>query len=722
MVTTTANGSGIGQATAAARPTPPDYAERVYAGVLGKLIGVYLGRPFEGWTYDRIMAELGEVDGYVHERRGKPLVVTDDDITGTFTFLRALEDHGAGLDLTPAQVGETWLNYVIERRTIFWWGGLGNSTEHTAYLRLKHGLPAPASGATATNGQTIAEQIGAQIFVDGWGMVAPGDPELAADLARRAASVSHDGAAIHGAQVIAAMEAQAFVEPDLGRLLDTALGLIPPDSVIRRLVDDLRGWHAAEPDWRRTRERIAADYGYDTYRGPCHMVPNHALIHLALLYGGDDFRRALTIVNTAGWDTDCNSGNVGCLLGIKNGLAGIDGSAYDWRGPVGDRMYLPTADGGRAITDALTETYHVVNAGRALAGEPPLAPKGGARFHFTAPGSVQGFAADPAGAPATVANAPLPGVAGEHALAIRYRGAGPGAPARATTATFVPPDAVGMTGYQLVASPTLFPGQTVSARVAADPGDAAPATVRLVVGAYGPDNRSWTLPGPEATLAPGEARDLSWRLPAAGGYPVFGVGLEVAGVDGPASGTVYLDRLGWAGTPTATLGRPEGEEPGDLWRRAWVAGVDQFEGRGTAPYRIVQNEGTGLISQGTREWEDVRVEAPIWSLLMRSGGIAVRVQGLRRYYALLVGPDGVARLVKARDGEATLAEAPLPWEAGRPYSLALQARGTRLDAWVDGRHLFGVEDAARPLLGGGVGLVCSEGCLSAGAVTVTPAS
>ena len=43
-------------------------------------------------------------------------------------------------------------------------------------------------------------------------MVVPGEPELAADLAKRAASVSHDGEAIFGAQVIAAMEAQAFVE------------------------------------------------------------------------------------------------------------------------------------------------------------------------------------------------------------------------------------------------------------------------------------------------------------------------------------------------------------------------------------------------------------------------------------------------------------------------------------------------------------------------------
>ena len=49
-------------------PVPNDYLERVYAGVLGKLIGVYLGRPFEGWTYQRIIQELGPIEYYVHER------------------------------------------------------------------------------------------------------------------------------------------------------------------------------------------------------------------------------------------------------------------------------------------------------------------------------------------------------------------------------------------------------------------------------------------------------------------------------------------------------------------------------------------------------------------------------------------------------------------------------------------------------------------------------
>src|ERR671925_556871 len=74
----------------------------------------------------------------------------------------------------------------------------------------------------------------ALIFTDGWAMVAPGDPELAADLARRAASVSHDGEAVYGAQVLAAMEAQAFVERDLDRLLDTGVSVIPRTSIIYR--------------------------------------------------------------------------------------------------------------------------------------------------------------------------------------------------------------------------------------------------------------------------------------------------------------------------------------------------------------------------------------------------------------------------------------------------------------------------------------------------------
>ena len=702
---------------------PVDYVERVYAGVLGKIIGVYLGRPFEGWSYGRIMEELGEINYYVHEKRGVPLIVTDDDISGTFTFLRALPDYGNSPALTPAQIGQTWLNYLIEERTILWWGGLGNSTEHTAYLRLKHGIAAPQSGSMALNGKVVAEQIGAQIFIDGWAMVAPGDPALAAELARRAASVSHDGEAIYGAQVLAAMEALAFVEPDIHTLLDTAVTFIPCDSVIYRMIGDLRAWRITTPDWREAFGLLAEHYGYDKYGGNCHMVPNHGLIVLSLLWGDDDFQKTLMIVNTCGWDTDCNSGNAGCLMGIKNGLAGID-AGPDFRGPVADRMFLPAADGGRAITDAVRETYYIANSGRALAGEAPLAPKGGTRFHFDLPGAVQGWLPEDSiesRGTVTVENVAGHSVLGSRSLALRYRAVATGRPARAATATFTPPEAASMPGYGLLASPTLYPGQTVRARLSAGGDNATPVTCGLYLRFYGAEDRLERVAGPCALFGPGEAQEFVWRIPDTGGAPIAEIGVEISSVK-RADGVVYLDYLTWEGAPDVTLARPA--HTGAMWQRAWVNGVDQLQHWGET-YRLIQNEGVGLLMQGTREWTDYRVTADVTPHLVKSAGIAARVQGMRRYYALLLCRDAVAapskiRLVKVLHTPEVLAEADLPWEFGATHELSLEVAGGTLRAWVDGEALFTVTDA-QPFTGGAVALVCEEGRTATHVVRVQPA-
>ena len=40
----------------------------IYAGVLGKIIGVYLGRPVEGWTYEAIRDTFGEINYYKNHR------------------------------------------------------------------------------------------------------------------------------------------------------------------------------------------------------------------------------------------------------------------------------------------------------------------------------------------------------------------------------------------------------------------------------------------------------------------------------------------------------------------------------------------------------------------------------------------------------------------------------------------------------------------------------
>ena len=50
---------------------PPDYENRVYAGWLGKCIGVRFGAPLEGWTYQEIRDNLGEVTEYLPLPSGK---------------------------------------------------------------------------------------------------------------------------------------------------------------------------------------------------------------------------------------------------------------------------------------------------------------------------------------------------------------------------------------------------------------------------------------------------------------------------------------------------------------------------------------------------------------------------------------------------------------------------------------------------------------------------
>ena len=717
---------------------PADYAERVYAGVLGKLIGVYLGRPFEQWPHEIIVEKLGEIDYYVHEKLGVPLIVTDDDITGTFTFLRALPDYGNTREITPAQIGDTWLNYLIEEKTILWWGGMGNSTEHTAYMRLKSGIEAPASGSMALNGKVVAEQIGAQIFIDGWAMVAPGDPEFAVDLAGRAGSVSHDGEAIYGAQVIAAMEALAFVESDLDRLIEAAVSFIPEDSVVATMIRDIRGWHAGEPDWRKARASLDERYGYDRYGGNCHMVPNHGLIVLSLLYGGDDFQHSMRIVNTSGWDTDCNAGNLGCLLGIKNGLAGLD-VGPDWRGPVADRLYMPAADGGRAISDAVSETFQIVNIGRALAGEAAVQPKGGARFHFSLPGSVQGFQVEDtieSRGTATLENVILDPDSGSRGLAMHYERLTTGRTARISTPTFTPSKEVAtyfdQRGYSLLASPTIYSGQTVRARILADPGNGEPAQVRLYLRHYDIDDELARLAGEAIELSAGTAVELAWELPDTNGYPIASIGVEITGTGG-VNGTVHLDYLTWDGSPNIVLDRPfersisrlsRGQGP-VMWKKAWVDGTDSGTRGGPLdiwpePYRLMQNRGRGLLMHGTREWTDYQVTARMTPHMCTAGGIGVRVQGMRRYYALLLDAERVRFVLVLGGNETVLAEADPGWVLGRSYELTVQVHGGRLIGLIDGESVIDATDPDRTFTGGGIALMVEEGRIGCDHVAVQP--
>lgn len=681
-----------------------DRAERTYAGILGKIIGVYLGRPVEGWYYEHIEARFGEVDRFVHKDLGLPLIVADDDLSGTFGFFRALADHGYRRDISAAEFGDHWLNTIIEDKTILWWGGLGRSTEHTAYLRLKAGFRAPQSGSEALNGLTLSTQIGAQIFTDGFALMSPGDPEQAAALIRAAAAVSHDGIALDCAAYLGALQALAFEHRELDALFMAAEPYAQNDE-LRRLIDDVRGICARENDWRRVRVWLQEHHGYGVYHGPCPIQTNHAAVLAALFLGGDDFMRAITIAASAGWDTDCNAGSVGCLNAVRLGLGVIP---THWREEVADRLLVVTAEGGHCIRDAVQETRDILEAAAAFRGE--ALPKSKPRFAFELPGARQGFAPCPQAPPDSgtiqISDDEPPGLRLRYALAA-------GGSARISTPVFLDFDEV-IDNFGTHASPTLYATQEVRFVVAA-PAKGTPPTIRPYALYYDVAESRQELLGEALPLQPGR-NEFRWRIPANGGMPLYRLGLAISATETTHSGELRLVSVDWDGAPQDF--RQEGVLMSSIWNlqprwmRAWVSAAKEFAPAFADTYCISHRDENGLVTLGTREWRDYAVESRLRFSLHDAGGLVLRARGLRRYYAALFRGGERLIILARQDGEThTLAETSFPYETERHYAVRFAAEGERLTLSVAGQDLLQARDSRYD--SGGAGFLIERGTMLA---------
>lgn len=683
------------------------YYNAVYAGVLGKIIGVYLGRPVEGWSYPKIRNRFGEVTNYVHKETGAPLIVADDDISGTFVFFNAMEDRPDPENVSAADFGRAWLDYLIEDKTILWWGGLGRSTEHTAYLRLKSGYPAPQSGSMSLNGQGVSEQIGAQIFIDAIAMTCPGDPHKAMDLVGKAASVSHDGIALASARFIAAAEAMAFEGGSVEDILDRAIRMNGHET-LRAIYDDVRAQCVKlDGDWRAVRDWLDAHYGYQLYPGNCHVVPNFTLIVASLLLGGDSFARSIEIAVSGGWDTDCNAANIGCFNGIRLGIDAITRET-DFRTPVADRLYTVSSDGGRCVSDAVLQTRRIVDVHNRM--QKAVASERAPRFAFEAPGSVQGFEACPfreETSDVRIGNANR--MEKGNGLSISFE---PGEENRticvSTPTLWDRRDR--QQNYNLMGSPTLYSGQMV--RMSLENPAAISLEVRPYILHYDINNRLSLIQGESVRLPAGERVEADWTAPDTGGMPIARIGIEVTG-GGLGRAEVILRQMDWSGAPAL---RQQGSyrnndmvEPA-MVVQAWTASARQFSFDSKVAYCVSHTDRGGTAFLGTEEWTDYKTSAAVSLSIHEAGGIAARCRGHRRYYAALLSGGDTFRLVR-RDGdeETVLAETPFAYQSDEQHTLELVCDGPVIRCTVDGGHRLEASDGA--YAAGGAGFVIDTGTM-----------
>ncbi len=672
-----------------------NYEEKVYAGVLGKLIGVFYGRPIEGWPYDKIKNRFGMVDHFVAKEVGVPLHVADDDLSGTFTFYNVFEDYPLE-KLGGVEFGKTWLNYLIEEKTVFWWGGLGRSTEHTAYLNLKNGIEAPQSGSMKQNGKASAEQIGAQIFIDAIPLTFAGDVEKARKYTRMQAQVSHDGVAVESACFWAGMEAAAFREKNLEALLEENLHYVGSGQlmgVFREIIEFCKDG----PDFRAAREYLEKKWGYDKFPGNCHVIPNTALMLTVLLLGKESFRDAMELCVSAGWDTDCNGGNIGCLNGIRLGLDGLT-EEFDFRGPIADRFYNISADGGACVTDALQQTRRIINLhNRIYQTSYQSCPH---RYSFEYKGSVQGFE-------------PCPVREGKSRIANRQgQGLAVTLPEKGRGFVSVPvmwqrEDIYG--GYCLLGSPVLYETQKVCARIK---GICGHVDFRFYAIYYDFDDRKRVTES-KIYRAGTEWKDYMWHLPMLGGKCIDRLGIEVIG---EAEEGVIVRSIDFQGAPTDfringslrnyDLGRA------NMQLQAFTSSAKEFSFDARHTFTVSHHEPMGLATIGTKDWNDYQVSCKAVPYLHREFGLVMRSRGHRKYYGLLLKGHDTAQLIR-QDGDerVVLAECQYSYEELGSYEMTLGASGSRLWAAIDGVLLLQAKDERYK--DGGCGFFISEGTFMA---------
>lgn len=314
---------------------------------IGRCAGCLLGKPIEGALSSRLWQLLDhfgyeEIPDYIWKFPGLTeedcenfgwnnpwwYINTDsfpgDDDTNYTVMAMALVKN-KGINFTPSDMADFWLENVPILRTY--------SAERVAYRNFINNIEPPDS---AVFRNPYREWIGAQIRADFFGYVALGQPELAAELAWRDASISHVKNGIYGSMWVAAMLAAAFNQTDVRRIIEIGLSEIPEKSRLFEAITEILSLHSADASFSEVLQTIHQRWDETRRHHWCHVLPNAQIVAVGLLYGEGDYEKAITRTVLACFDTDCNGATVGSIMGMMLGAKALPDK---WTGVMNDTIH-----------------------------------------------------------------------------------------------------------------------------------------------------------------------------------------------------------------------------------------------------------------------------------------------------------------------------------------------------------------------------------------------
>ncbi|WAK01034.1 ADP-ribosylglycohydrolase family protein [Methylobacter sp. YRD-M1] len=320
---------------------------RIAGAWLGRCAGCLLGEPIEGVIrpdllrlldragYNEIPDYLWRLPGltendYLELGFGKLLsfrkidhIPQNDDTDYTVTAMALVKRKG--INFTPSDMADFWMQNLPILSTC--------TAERVAYRNFATNIEPPDSAIVRN---PYREWIGARIRADFFGYVALGQPELAAELAWRDASISHVKNGIYGAMWVAAMLAAAINHTNVKRVIEIGLSEIPEKSRFFEAVTEILDRHAAGATYTETVEHIHQCWDEKNPHDWCHSLSNAQIVAMGLLYGEGDYEKAITRTVLACFDTDCNGATVGSIMGM---MLGADALPAKWTGVMHDTIH-----------------------------------------------------------------------------------------------------------------------------------------------------------------------------------------------------------------------------------------------------------------------------------------------------------------------------------------------------------------------------------------------
>lgn len=287
-----------------------DYRERTHLGWVAQICAGALGTAIEGYKTDNIRRVFGEIRDYPRTPN-----TFNDDITYEIAFLKALEKRGGAL--SSADIAEQWIALIPA----------GWTAEEIALKNIRLGIYPPESGYRSN---PYREWIGAQMRGAVCGMVAPGNPELAARLAYMDGVVSHHNNGVMGEIFNAVLVSLAYVKSDIRELVRETFQAIPKDCEYYSVIDYAMGLCKSCEDWETAWWQC--EERFKTYNW-IHAYPNAAAQVIALWYGSS-FDEMLHIIAMEGYDVDCNAAQIATAYAILEGKP----LAPRWTDPIGDKL------------------------------------------------------------------------------------------------------------------------------------------------------------------------------------------------------------------------------------------------------------------------------------------------------------------------------------------------------------------------------------------------